>query len=168
MERSRAWSAACYGSVLSALVIGQEQQSCLDAAADVVDLTQVELQEDRVDVLLDGALGEEQRVRDGRVALSLSDLGKDLELALAQLRERRRLVEGAGLDERINDLRVDDRFAGHDRLDRADQLLAVVDALLEHIGTAGGAVAEQSERVVRLDVLAEDDHADLRVRLAQR
>jgi hypothetical protein len=43
-----------------------------------------------------------------------------------------------------------------------------VDALLEHVRTAGGAVPEQRERVVRLDVLAQHDHADLGVRVAQR
>ena len=41
-------------------------------------LGEVELHEDRVDVLLDGALGEHQRLGDRRVALALRDLGEHL------------------------------------------------------------------------------------------
>ena len=66
--------------------LGQEEQRRLDALADVLGVGQVELEEDRVDVLLDGALGEDERVGDRGVALALGDLGEDLALASGERR----------------------------------------------------------------------------------
>ena len=70
-------------------------------------------------------------------------------------------------DERVDELRVDDRAARADRLDRRRAARQVVDALLEQVAAAVGSRLEQRERVARLGVLAEDDDADLGVRLAQ-
>src|SRR5215218_9110362 len=49
----------------------QEEQRGLHALADVVLRAEVELEEDRVDVLLDRSLGQEEGLRDGAVALAL-------------------------------------------------------------------------------------------------
>jgi hypothetical protein len=89
-----------------------------------------ELQEDRVDVLLDGALGEDESVGDRRVALAPGDLGEDLALAPGQSASgerssapwRRRAARRSWSPSRA---------AGRDGLDRRDQLSAVVHALLE-------------------------------------
>ena len=54
------------------------------------------------------------------------------------------------------------------RADRLGQLVDVGHALLEQVAAAGGAVLEQRERVVGLGVLAEQQHADLRVLLRRR
>ena len=60
---------------------GQEQQRRLHPLADVVLAGQAELHEDRVDVLLDRPLGQDERLGDRGVALALRDLGEDLVLA---------------------------------------------------------------------------------------
>ena len=73
-----------------------------------------------------------------------------------------------GGDERLDDLRVQHRPAGRDRLDRRHQLGAIVDALLEQIGAALGAGLQQRQRVGGLGVVAEDDDADPGVGLAQQ
>src|SRR5215217_4069757 len=52
----------------------QIQQRGLHPRADVIRKREAQLEEDRADVLLDGALGPGERVRDRRVALALRDL----------------------------------------------------------------------------------------------
>ena len=70
-------------ALLRAAVAGpvQEEQSGLDPLTDVLGAGEAELGEDRVDVLLDRALGQHQRLGDGGVALALRDLAEHLELA---------------------------------------------------------------------------------------
>ena len=63
--------------------------------------------------------------------------------------------------------RVDHRAAQRDRADGAEQLIEVVDALLQQVGAPGAAGVQQREGVARVGVLAEDDDAHARVRLAQ-
>jgi hypothetical protein len=58
------------------------------APADVLDLAEPELEEDRVDVLLHRALGEEQLVGDRLVAAAARDKREDLGLAGRQVRQR--------------------------------------------------------------------------------
>ena len=106
-----------------------------------VRVGQAELEEDRVDVLLDGALGEEQRLGDRGVALALGDLAEHLALARRQLVERRVLGAAARVYQRLDDLGVDHRPAVGDGADRGRQLGAVVHALLEQVGAAVGALA---------------------------
>jgi hypothetical protein len=60
---------------------GEVEQRRFDPPADVVGLTQVELREDAVDVPLDGALRDDELLRDGGIAASLRDQPEDLELA---------------------------------------------------------------------------------------
>ena len=74
--------------LLSGLPVSQEEQHRADPAVGLLLGEQVQLREDRVDVLLDGAFGEEQRVGDGGVRLPLGDLGHDLHLPVGESLER--------------------------------------------------------------------------------
>ena len=100
-----------------------------------------------------------------------------LPLAISARTSRSRPVSAAsgraldaqlGGDERLDDLRVQHRAAGRDRLDRRHQLGAIVDALLEQIGAALRSGLQQRQRVGGLGVVAQHDHADPRVGLAQQ
>jgi hypothetical protein len=52
-------------------------------------------------------------------------------------------------------------------VDRSDQLVEVIDALLEEVGTALGAMLQERERVLGIRELAEYDYAGLGARLAK-
>ena len=147
--------------------LGQEQQRRLDAARDVGRPGEVELHEDRVDVLLDRALGEHERLGDRLVALALRDLGQRLALARREHGERRVGAVRPALHEQLDDLRVDVRAALLHGAHGVDQLPAVVDTLLEQVGAPRGAGLEQLEHVGGLGVLAEHHDTGLRVRVAQ-
>src|SRR5690349_15823647 len=90
----RAASAARSGAV----GLGEVDQRRLDPAADLLGLAQPELQEDRVDVLLDCALREHELVGDRLVAVAARDEGEDLRLARRQLGELRALRARARRD----------------------------------------------------------------------
>src|SRR4051794_39051625 len=102
-----------YGAVSTPLAVlaGQEQQSGLDAPAHIVGVRQVELHEDGVDVLLDCALGQEERFGYRGVALALSNLAEDLVFAAGQLRNGRRGTLRLGRDEHVDHGRIDYRLA---------------------------------------------------------
>ena len=70
--------------------LGEKEQGRFHALADVLRLGKTELEEDRVDVLLDGSFAEHERLGDRRIALSLGDLRKDVPLARGELGERGR------------------------------------------------------------------------------
>ena len=72
-----------------------------------------------------------------------------------------------GWSERLDDLRVEHGSAGRDLADRARELVALGDAVLQEVGVAGGAVGEQRDRVVGVVVLREHDHAGAGVTLAE-
>ena len=100
-----------------------------------------------------------------------------LPLAISARTSRSRPVSAAsgerstaqlGGDERLDDLGVQHRAAGRDRLDRRDELSAVVDALLQQIRAALRPGLQQRQRVGGLGVVAQHDHPDLGVRLAQQ
>ena len=149
-------------------LVGEVDERGLHAPAEVLGARQPELQEDRVDVLLDGALGEEELLGDRLVRLALRDLGEDLELARRELRERRRARAACAAAMSASDhLRVDDRAALGHRAQRRDQLGAVGEPLLEEVRAPVGPVLEQREGVLRRGVLAHHDDARSRVRLAQ-
>jgi len=118
-------------------------------------------------VLLDRALGQHEVGGDLRVALALRDLAQDLQLARRQLGQRRVARAGAARDHRLDDPRVHQRAAVRDRLDRRNQLMTVVHALLEQVRAAVGAVAQQHQPEARLGVLAQHHDPDLGMRRAQ-
>ena len=68
----------------------------------------------------------------------------------------------AAADELRDDRRVERRAALGDAPHRGGELVDVGDAVLEQVADALGAVGEQLERVARLDVLREHEHAGLR------
>jgi hypothetical protein len=102
------------------VLLGEKQQSGVDAAAGDRLVGQVELREDGVDVLLDGPLGEDERLGDRGVALAVGDLGEDLALTAGQRGQRRALDAQLGGDERFDGLGVQYGAAGRDGLDRRD------------------------------------------------
>ena len=86
--------------------LAEEREHRHHAAMHVGFLREAELVEHRVDVLLDRALGEEQRRRDGRVVLALRHVRQDLPLTVGQLREGRVRHPVLRGHERLDDLRV--------------------------------------------------------------
>ena len=114
-------------------------------------------------MLLDGALGQEQRLRDRGVVLSLGHVAEDLALPVGQLRERGMRHALLRCDERLDDLRVEHAAALRHLGERAHELLDVGDALLQQVAEAGRAVLQQVVGVLLLRELREHDHADVRV-----
>ena len=121
-----------------------------------------------MDHLLDRALGEER----ASAAIAALFLPSAISRRTSRSRgvsscERRLLGTRLVRHERLDHLRVDHRAAVCDGADRRDELLDVLDALLQQVRAPGGAAFQERERVARLGVLAQDDDADVRVRLAQ-
>ncbi len=69
-------------------------------------------------------------------------------------------------DERLDDLRIEDRAALRDLVQRPDDLVEVADALLQQVSESGGAVLQQFVGVLLFRVLRQDDDADVRMLLA--
>jgi len=105
------------------LALGQVEDHGLHALVDLRLPRDPELHEDRVDHLLDRALGDEQRLRDRGVVLTLGHLAEDITLAGRELVERGRLGSDAVGHQRVDDLRIDHRAAFCDGSDRPDELL---------------------------------------------
>src|SRR6185312_16898727 len=86
------------------VAIGEVDEGRLDPRAHVARISELQLREDRVDVLLHRALGEDECVGDVGVAAALGDQGQRLQLARGQ-----QLEGGAPhLDPRAHQL-LDDR-----------------------------------------------------------
>ena len=126
-----------------------------------------ELEEDRVDHLLDRPLGQEQRRGNRGVVLSFGHLAQDVVFTRCQLTERRLLAASVLRDERLHDLRVHDGAALCNGADSRDELLDVVHALLQQVCAPLAAPFQERENEARRRVLAEHDDADVRVRLAE-
>jgi len=124
---------------------------------------ETELEEDRVDHLLDRAFAEVQRLRDRCVVLPLRHLAEDVALSRRQLIQRGMLAPRLLGDEGLDDLRIDDRSSLCHSPDRRDELADVVDALLEQVRAPLRPCLEKRERLGGLQVLAEHDHADVRM-----
>src|SRR5690242_8425211 len=69
------------GGVLATLACSEVDEHRCHPAVEVLLLREAELGEDRIGVLLHGALGQHQRGGDGGVALALRHLAEHLELA---------------------------------------------------------------------------------------
>src|SRR5437764_244913 len=158
------------GGLVALLAVGaraQEHERRLHAPAHVIRVREVQLHEDRVDVLLHRALRQIERRRNCRVALTLGNLGQYLVLAPSEIGKRRCRLAGPRLHQHLHDLRIDHGLAGNHRLDRRHQLAAVMDALLQQIRPAGGASLEERKWIVRVGVLAEHHNANLWMGLAE-
>src|SRR5207244_1577919 len=93
--------------------------------------------------------------------LPLRHLPEDVALSLRQVVERGMLAPRLLGDERLDDLRIDDRSSLCHGPDRRHELADVADALLEQIRASLCSGLEKRERVRWLQVLAEHDHADV-------
>ena len=136
----------------AAVVVGRRQEA--------------ELEEDRVDVRLDGLRAEEELLADRPVRAALRDQAEHLALPGRQLVER--VVVAPAAEELRDDVGVDDGAAVRDAADGGEELVELDDPVLEQVAEALGAVAEERERVARLDDLREDEHPDLRMLGADR
>ncbi len=81
-------------------------------------------------------------------------------LALARRELRQRVVAAAAAHQLRDDRRIERRAALGDAAHGGGELVDVRDAVLEQVAHALGRVLQQLERVGRLDVLREDEHAD--------
>ena len=123
-----------------------------------------ELGEDARHVLLDRVRGDDQRLGD---ALVRAPLGHQFEhLALARGERLERVVAAAPAEHVGDDRRVEHRPAGGDAPHGVGEQLEVGHAVLEQVADALGVVADQVDRVALLRVLAEHEHADVRLRRA--
>ncbi len=144
------------------LQVAQHRQH---AAVVALGRRQPELREDRADVLLDRALGDDDPRGDRRVRAPLGHQGEHLALARAQVVER---VAAAGpRDELADDLGVDRGAAGRDPVDRLEELARLGDAVLEQIADPACVPGEELAGVPLLDVLREHEHRELRCSLPQ-
>src|SRR5437870_402453 len=69
--------------------LGQVEQGGFDPAMHVLFLRETELGKDRIDVFLDGALGQEEPSSDGGVVLALRHGGEHLVLSRGQVAQGR-------------------------------------------------------------------------------
>ena len=70
-------------------------------------------------------------------------------------------------DQDVDDQRIDHRTATGDCVDGRAQLVDVLQALLQEVGAPVRSSVEEPQGVLRLGVLAQHDHADVRVEVAQ-
>ena len=116
-------------------------------------------------MLLDGRLGDPQRVRNTRVRAALCHQGEHLPLARRQDVER--VPHAACGNELLYERGINDRGALDDPLERVDEVLDVRDAALEQV-TAPLAAREQRGRALHLHVRGESDDGGIRKLLADR
>ncbi len=115
-------------------------------------------------MLLDGAGRDEEPVRDGLIRAAL---GHQLEhLALARREERERIVLARAAEQLGDDGRVEHGSVLGDSAHGGRELVEVRDAILEEVADPARDRREEAHRERGLDVLREDEHAGLRIALA--
>ena len=129
------------------------------AAVVVLGGRQPELDEDVRDVLLDRALGDDQRLGDRGVRAALGHQPEHLALARGELVERAVVARAEQLGDGLG---VERRAALGDAADGVDELAHVGDAVLEQVADAAAPVGEQLGGVGPLDVLREHEHRQAR------
>ena len=147
------------------IALGEVQDDRHDALVDRRLPCQVELHEHRVDDLLDGPLGHDEVGGDGCVVLALGHLPEHIELSSGQLSDRRRRRPRPFSHQPFHDLGVDERATICDDADGVDQLIEVMDAFLQHVGSSGAAGIQERQCIARVGVVTEHDHAHARVRV---
>src|SRR5687768_15580696 len=143
------------GTRPSALQVGKDGEH---PAVVRVGLGEAELAEDALDVLLDGAVGDEEGAGDRAVRAALGHEGEDLALARGEGGEP--AVAPAAGEELADDLGVQHRPARGDVADRGEELGDVSHAVLEQVAGTTRAGLEQLGAVALLDVLREDEHGE--------
>src|ERR1022692_1862289 len=158
----RSWSArATRSSATELRVRGEVDERRLDATVNVRLLGELQLREYGVDVLLDRALGQEERCGDACIVPSHRHLLEHIALARRQLSDRRVTHRAARRDEHLDHTRVDHRPTPRDLAHRADELVYVGDTLFQQVRTTACALLEQRQCVLWLRVLAQDHNAHL-------
>ena len=109
-------------------------------------------------MLLDGALGDDERLGDRVVGAALGHQPEHLALARGQRLQR--VLAAAAAEQQRHDLGVERRAAVGDAAHRVGEGVHVGDAVLEQVARALGGLRQQVERVGLLDVLGEHEHAD--------
>ena len=117
-------------------------------------------------MLLHGAFADDDPLRDALVRVPLGQQAEHLALARGELGELGLLAWAA--EHPADDFGVEHGAAAGHTPERAGELVEVGDPVLEQVPDAACVVADQLERVGRLDVLAEQEHADVGVRLPDR
>lgn len=107
-------------------------------------LPERELREDDVRVLLDRRLREREGIGGGRVRLALGHLAEDVDLTRREVTKRRGRFDTPAADQGFHEYRVHHRSTSSRLAERAHQLVAVSDPLLEQVGVPGDAVAQSS------------------------
>ena len=127
---------------------------------------QVELGEDRGDVLLDRPLGDDQLRGDGGVGAALGH--QPQHLALARGQRLQRVGAAAAAEQQRHDLGIQRRAAVGDAADGVEEGADVRHAVLEQVADGGRGLAQQVERRCLVDVGGEDEHRGRRVLAADR
>ena len=109
--------------------------------------------------LSDGALRQDERSRDARVALALGHLGST-SLARGQFVERDRW-RGRSAASTVDEPWINGRAAPCNDLDRGDQLRPI-EAVLQDVTASGGLVLEQAQGVSAPAYWLQDDDTDVR------
>src|SRR3954454_15629586 len=118
---------------------------------------EVQFREDRGDVLLHGALGDDQGLGDRRVGAALRHQAEHLALTRGQALEG--VFTATPAEQERDDLRVQRRAATGDAAHRVGEGVHVRHAVLEQVARGLRGLRQQVERVGLLDVLAEHEHA---------
>ena len=122
-------------------------------------LRDLELLEDVSDVRLDRLRRDIETLRDPAVGEALRHQCEHLPLARRQLVERIRAAPT--LEQRRDQLWIDDDAARDDARDRVRQLVHVEYAVLEQVPDPLLIAVEEPERILGLDVLREHEEADV-------
>src|SRR6266511_2980355 len=142
----------------------QEGEHGEDAPVVLGGRREAELPEDAGDVLLDGALGDDEAFRDRLVRPSLGHQFEYLALARRQIAER--VVAPPAADEPRDDRGVERGAALRDSADSRAELVDVGDPILEQIADSLGTLGQELHRVAGFDVLREHEHTRPGVLLA--
>ena len=109
-----------------------------------------QLREDRRDVLLDGPLGDDHPQGDAGVRAALRHEPQHLALARRELVER--VVRAPAADELGDDGGIERRSALGDAAHCGREVVDVGDPVLQQVPDALGVLAEELDRIARLDV----------------
>src|SRR5439155_16078520 len=119
----------------------------------------MQLHEDLLHMRLDRPLGHEKTSGDRAVREPFGDQSEHLALARGEFRQW--IIAAPACDEAGDYRRVDDRLSVADSPERVDQDGDVEDALFEEVADSLGMLLEEADRVRRLDVVRENEHADV-------
>ncbi len=140
---------------------GEEQEHCGDPAIELVVLDQAELVEDRAGVLFHPGDADLERAGDRSIGAAGRELCENLVLAGRERSERRFHQAHPGAQEHVDDLVVDERTTGGDRMHRSEEVLRVVDPVFEDVAAPSRAGTEHRDDVLGLGELRHDDDADV-------